>query len=463
MKSFPGAIILSAISFIIWTCGPGSTPPSLPQTTSQPLKPQWLVEYPVTPNYYVGIGSALKTQYGAEAQKSAQDMALADLASQISVSITSDIVTSLIEKGDITEEEYKASARSQAIADLEGHELIDSWQDQDYYYAYYRLSKAKYAAIQARKRQAALDLSVDFLKQAETAAAINNFSDAFSAGLQAFRPLIPYLNEALQANFNGHTVIISNTVNQFLHTLITEINLVPSKTHIVGKLGQPVNEKMQIYAKGEGGQAIRNLPLSAHFTKGGGELTKTLSTGKQGYAELKVLAITSNMKLQAIEISIDLESMYVNEADPILSSIINSIPKGSTQIILDVKNPTIYLETTEVYRGRQLSQLQIEPKVKNHLIKQGFHFVDKPGQADWQMTLNATATRGTEFSGMYTVFADVNLSVIDRNTGAEIYKNSLSRVKGIDLNYQNAANKALRTAAEKLNETILPQILESLK
>ena len=121
------------------------------------------------------------------------------------------------------------------------------------------------------------------------------------------------------------------------------------------------------------------------------------------------------------------------------------------------------MESTEIFSGRTLKQLQVEPRIKNHFIGEGFNFVDNPKDADWQMTLSATATRGTEYSGMYTAFADVSLNVIDRKSGTEIYKNSLSREKGIDLNYTNAANKAFNTAADKMIVTILPEILKSLK
>ena len=123
MNIISKALILTSIFLLIAGCGSSGSQSSTPQAYQLSPKPHWLTEYPVTPNYYVGIGSASKNQFGAESLKSAQDLALADLASQISVTITSDIITSLIEKGDITEEEYMASARSQAIADLEGHEL----------------------------------------------------------------------------------------------------------------------------------------------------------------------------------------------------------------------------------------------------------------------------------------------------------------------------------------------------
>ena len=444
-------------------CSSGTPRDVTPEALQAGPKPAWLIQQPVDPNYYLGVGSASKNQYGSEAQKSAQDFALADLASQITVKITSDIVTTLIENGAITRDEYLATARSEAVADLEGHELVDTWQDANYHYAYYRLSKAHYAAIQAKKRAAALSLSTDFLQKAEAANELNQFSDAFNATIQAFIPLLPYLNEALEVSFEGGQVILSNEVNTQLQTLLSGIDLSPNKSSVQAKLGQPLSEKLSVFAKGAGGQPLRGLPLKVQFTKGSGELVETVKTGPQGRAALEITSITAPLKLQILEVSVDIDQLLRGIQSPILAGIIKSIPPSSTRIILDVVNPSIYLESSESFGGRTLKQLQIEPRLKNHFIGEGFHFVDNPQDADWQMTLTATATRGTEYSGMYTTFADVSLNVIDRKSGTEIYKNSLSRVKGIDLNYTNAANKALNTAADKMIVTILPEILESLK
>ncbi|MBL7026781.1 MAG: LPP20 family lipoprotein [Candidatus Marinimicrobia bacterium] len=462
MKYIRTLTILSAL-LLLTACGSGPNPGTTPEAMQAGPKPSWLIQQPVDPNYYLGIGSASKNKYGSEAQKSSQDLALADLASQITVKITSDIVTSLIEKGAITEEEYLATARSEAVADLEGHELVDTWQDANYHYAYFRLSKAQYAAIQARKRKSALALSTDFLGKAKAADGLSQFSESFNATIQAYLPLLPYLNEALEVDFNGGQVILSNEVNTQLQEMLAGIDLSPSQSNISAKLGQPISGKLTVFAKGNNGVALRGLPLKVEFTKGAGELLENIKTGSQGSAALQVTSITAPLKLQILEIRVDVEQLISGIESPILIGIIRSIPLSSTRIILDVANPSIYMETTESFNGRTLKQLQVEPRIKNHFIGEGFHFVDNPKDADWQMILNATATRGTEYSGMYTAFADVSLNVVDRKSGAEIYKNSLSREKGIDLNYTNAANKAFNTATDKMIVTILPEILKSLK
>ncbi|MBC8191185.1 MAG: LPP20 family lipoprotein [FCB group bacterium] len=463
MKRLFSSLGSCIIIFSLHCCGSSSTPDSTPQKMIEAPKPQWLVDYPVIPNYYTGIGSALKNQFGAEAQKSAQDLALADMASQITVTVTSDILTTLIEKGAITEEEYIATTRSQAVADLEGHELVDTFQDQNYFYAYYRLSKARYAAVQARKRQAALNLSTDFILKARDAHDQNNFSESFSSAVQAFIPLIPYLNEALAANIDGESVILSNDLNELFHVLLTDITLTPNRPRVPAKLGKPVSENLIIHAQNANGKAIRNLPLKVHFVKGDGELPESINTGGRGFAQIQITSITSGEKLQIVETLVDLSGLINDSYDPVLRGVIQTIPLPSVRIILDVINPTIYLVSSEMFDGKTLTQLQVEPRLKNLLIENGFHFVDIPDQADWEMTLRASANKGTEFSGMFTAFADVSLSLVDRTNGDEIYKNAISREKGIDLSYPNAANKALNNAIEKLNASVLPEIMKSLK
>lgn len=457
------ALTIFMIMALLVSCGGTSNSTDRLDGHRSGPKPSWLIEQPVDPNYYLGIGSAAKTQYGAEAQKSAQDLALADLASQITVTISSDIVTSLIEKGAITEEEYMATTRSKAVADLEGHELVDTWQDAHYHYAYFRLSKATYAAIQARKRQAAIALSSDYLSKAEIAAAQYQFANSFNALIQAFLPLLPYLNEALQADYEGRSVILSNEVNTQLQNLLENITLMPSSTNVEAKLGRPINSTLTVVAKTVEGNALRGLPLKVAFKKGSGELVDEIITNNQGVASLEISNITAPVKLQILEVSVDVDQLIAGINSPLLTVLVNNIPPSNTRIILEVINPYIYLESSELFDGRALPQLQVEPQLKNHFITEGFNFVDEPDQADWQMTLSASASKGTEYSGMFTTFANVSLSVIDRQSGAEIYKNSLSRVKGIDLSYDNAANKAFANAAEELNATIIPEILESIK
>ena len=245
--------------------------------------------------------------------------------------------------------------------------------------------------------------------------------------------------------------------------MLLDINIVPNNSNITGKLGQPLDQKLIVQASRNDGKRVINLPLKIRFKKGSGILKESIITDGNGSAAILVRTISSGEKLQILEVSLDLNKTITEDVSPVLRSIISSIPSPTAEIAIDVRNPTIYLSSTERFEDTVMGQAQIEPQLKNHFIEAGFHFVDQASTADWKMTLNASATRGTEYSGMYTVFADVSLSVVDSGSDKEIYKNALSRIKGIDLNYKSAANKALNNAADQLNANILPDILDSLK
>jgi hypothetical protein len=59
---------------------------------------------------------------------------------------------------------------------------------------------------------------------------------------------------------------------------------------------------------------------------------------------------------------------------------------------------------------------------------------------------------------MRSAFADVTISVIDMTTGDEIYKNSWNKIKGIDIDFQKAGDKALDNSAGKIVKKILPAL-----
>lgn len=461
MKYLPSSLIVLISILMLISCG-GTGPGSKPQTKDHGPKPSWLQSYPLAPGYYIGIGSAPKSENPAEALRSAQDLALADLASQISVTITSDILTTLIEKGELSKDEYMATARSQAAAELEGHEFVDSWEDADYHYAYYRLSKAKYAEIQSRKRKVALGLALDHRSKAQAAEKLGDFAAMFSASVQGFTALLPYLNEGLKTEIDGQQVILSNALYQQIQAALSKITLTPNKPGITAKLGRSIEDRIEVKAQDDSGRPLKDLPLHVSFLKGQGNLNETAKTNGNGLAAIHLISIHGPEKVQVLEIAIDPSALLPLDVSPIVGAIVQSVPLARTQITIDVINPTIYLQSNETFDGSILRQSQVEPVLKNHFVSAGYHFVDRPEKADWQITVNASANAGTDYSGLFTAFADVDLSVVDLTSGEEIFKNSLKREKGIDLNYEAAGRKALSNAATKLSEGIIQEILGKL-
>ena len=107
-------------------------------------KPSWVMTRPDSLGYYVGIGVVQKGPDDQNLHDIARGLALKDISSEISSYISSRTDRIIIEKAGILFEDYKSNLITKTRAHLEGYNFIDSWEDENEYWVYYRLSKEIY-------------------------------------------------------------------------------------------------------------------------------------------------------------------------------------------------------------------------------------------------------------------------------------------------------------------------------
>jgi hypothetical protein len=129
--------------------------------------PDWVTNRPIDNEFYIGIGHASKIKGSNDHIEKATSEALKNLASEITVNISGEVVSSMIEKSGMLEEELKSKIRSTTEAELEGYELVEQWQDKKDYWIYYRLSKVRYQVAKEEKINKAISLALDLFTQAK--------------------------------------------------------------------------------------------------------------------------------------------------------------------------------------------------------------------------------------------------------------------------------------------------------
>ena len=102
-------------------------------------EPGWVKQRPTSQQYFIGIGSADKTSSGY--RNLAKADALNDLASEISVSVSSELIDVMTEYSGFSEEYARSEIRISTKDDLEGYERYDDYNGKDSYWIYYRISK----------------------------------------------------------------------------------------------------------------------------------------------------------------------------------------------------------------------------------------------------------------------------------------------------------------------------------
>ena len=172
---------LYIIVLILASCSPKVQTPD-----PESLKPSWLKASPNQNGYYTGIGHSTKTgsnNYVQAAKKSALD----DLVSEIKVNVSSTSILNQSEVGRKLTEQYEQIIKTTAADEIEEFELVDSWEDANNYWVYYRLSVARYRQIKEEQKRNATILSTDFLLKGKEEDKRGNRLQSLSYYFQALR------------------------------------------------------------------------------------------------------------------------------------------------------------------------------------------------------------------------------------------------------------------------------------
>ncbi len=423
--------------------------------------PEWITNRPQEPDYYIGIGYAEKSD--PNYARSARDKALADIASEISVTINNQFTHSLMEKAGIVKEEVESMVKSSTAAKLEGYEQVDKWEDSDGYWVYYRLSRKKYAALMRKKRDKAISQALDFYSKALEDTKQGLIGNALNRDIQALAAIGDYWGEPLETDFQGKHIIVFNELYSFLQNTFSSLNLIALDGKRNGIIGKGILKPLEVkatFATNNGTMPAKKVPLIFRFVRGSGELIPNVYTDDTGLASSNLTKITGFDKLQIINVAPDMEKLAGNRLTEVQYKFLKTLTLPETRFLISVKGPSVAVEVQEKHITESNSGvLYIEPKLKNALTQLGFEFTKDMAGADYLIEITAAARQGANVYNMFTAFVDVNIAVTDMKTGQQIYKNVLSNLKGIQLSYDKADIKAYEAAGKKV-EKLVPEIFK---
>lgn len=137
-------IILAGAVLLLFSCVTRSGPEENP-------KPAWLIQPPISDLYFIGIGGS-NTEDPGEAREIARNRAIAEIASQIAVEISSQLILrEREEQGDLTRV-YEERLRSSTKENLTELEIVGQWHsDTEGSWIYLRMNKAAWQRSQAER------------------------------------------------------------------------------------------------------------------------------------------------------------------------------------------------------------------------------------------------------------------------------------------------------------------------
>ena len=93
--------------------------------------------------------------------------ALNDLISEIKVNVSSNSVLQSLQNNAEFKQQFESLVKITALNEIENYEVVDSWENADYFWIYMRLNKSQYAEMRRKRMQNALARAEDFFTRAE--------------------------------------------------------------------------------------------------------------------------------------------------------------------------------------------------------------------------------------------------------------------------------------------------------
>lgn len=206
---------------------------------------------------------------------------------------------------------------------------------------------------------------------------------------------------------------------------------------------------------------LADIPVAFTATESGQVLARA-RTNQEGVASGVLLQMKASGNIQFVEALVDIPTyLQLSEEDPRLATIKAAIPPEKARFMLKVGGLAVQLEANEVdARGRNMPTPILGPKVKNTLISNGYTFTEDYSQADLYINIQAVAKDGKSFGGLFFSYVDATISVVDLQSGKEIYSNAFENIKGGAGSFEQATTKAFQSIAETvttdLKEKLIP-------
>lgn len=452
---FVNRIFPLVLAFLI-ACSPKVTVPDNP-------KPAWLSSKPSQPAYYTGIGKGTKggtNNYIQEAKKSA----LEDLISEIKVTVSSSSVLSTFENDKEFKESYEQIIQTTAADEIEEFEQMGSWEDDHNYWIYYRLSKARYREIKDEQKRNAVILATDYYEKAQAADQSGDRVQALGFYFQAFRSMEKYLGDAIAVKVKGRDILIVNEIYSSIQGLLDKIqlNVEPAALKINRRLDLNTQTVIAKALYKDLVKPVRQLPLTASFAKGAGDVFPDYKTDDNGNAKILINKITARDLEQTVRVKLNIEAVSGASSSPVFQLIAKRLWVPTAQVILSVQRPIAYLTTSEKNLGVNKSTAQVSNKLKNLLANSGFEFTNNKKEADLWFDINCDSEKGSVTGSIYITYLTGTIRVTALREGKEIYATAFDRIKGYGLDYDKSSQDAYNKGMETLEKERLQELLDNV-
>ena len=430
--------------------------------------PDWVKNHPVSADYYIGVGFGNKNGQNLEYREQAKKNALNDLASEISVTIKSNSFLFTMEYNDSFNEEFKSTIKTEISKDLEGYELVDSWEDESIYKVYYRLSKSEYHQKQKKEKEKTLRLCYDLYQKAIAAEEKSDILLAISLNARALLSIKKYWNEINEYNTGNKVIFLENEISANIERILSQIKLEPANKQFELSYTNRYSNSLKINCLFKN-EKISSLPLILNYYKKAKytESKKKYTEAKTSEANGAISFLVSDpfmQKKQELTIEVDIMKMLNVDKENInlMTGVVSNYPAIKMSVPVKIILPKIFIDGNEKSLGNETINKLLSNIFKENFIKNNYDVVDEK-LSDGLTLLILTDTKSEQNKTRFVpVYLNGEILLKNNSSGRTVYSKALLNIKGVHSTAYKASLKAYQEATELINKSLFKDMLKTI-
>ncbi len=422
-------------------------------------QPGWLRKKPEIDGYYLGVGSAKKTGLPAEYIERARRDALADLAAEVSLQVSSTSVLHTIETEYGKTDYYNQHIEIIVDDYLEGFEPVDFYENEDTYWVLYRIGKNTYREVKEKRKKEAIANARAKLSAGKTAQQNQKPGEAIVFYLQGLSAVKAYLTEETPAEYLGQPVDVGNSLFASLNQVISEMDLKPLTDEIFIKRGQRPGQSLQFvvtYRK----QPVKDIRVI--FKYSGGYLANNIGfSDENGKVFADPGRIRSTKSSELLTASIDLSFLAQKATDDLfIRGLLTQQAAKTASIPINIQKPDFSITTNDNFCAAADCD-DIIKLFKKHLLRRAYLFDTMPA-TDYRFGLNLKYSPGETAGKLTSVYLSGTLDVSDVKNNLLVWSKNIPAVKGVGKSREEAEKKAFSALLKKLDLIYFGQGIEAV-
>jgi len=420
--------------------------------------PSWIQTRPNQAGYYIGIASARKTK--PDYMQTAKQNALADLASDISVVISSQSVINTIQLQNNFSEDFISTIRAEVQKEIEDYEIVDTWEDAQNYWVYCRLSKETYKQKIEEKKSSAASRALDYYDKAIKSKENNDSKSAIVMLVKALEILKPYFAEDINITYNDHSIFLGNEIITMLNNILNSLTI-SGPTELNVKLGQTIHaSSLTYFVKNNNGIPQKAIPLKINYFDR--TANKSMITNNMGEASFNIESIRSKKKNETLRIEVDFESI-IKEAsrDVTINLALSRTKTPYFETYLTIIRPIFYITSEERNLDQVLSENPIAEAIKSRLLEAGFPVTDNPQEADYKINIKANTLKTGQSQQYEQVTLNLKLNALNSHDNT-VFAFSIDKLNASHFDPTKAGMQAYNEVIKRIESSVTNDLINRI-